>query len=267
MPSRSFRAISFLFLIRSFLLGCVFLSGFTKPVFASSVNDYLVTSATSLDSWLKQESVHLRYQLTGQFHHIPYSLPAEMFWQISPGHYKVKFEIAHFLLGTRTQVSEGTVNAELGILPAKFTDKIKAEDQVIFNHSTGLLQFTTKSVPETLDATAQDQLSVISQLGFWIVKNQDQLNKGSKTKIQLVSKNNAEHREFQYLGTETLDLPVGRVETYKFTRTQRSSDDQRATVWLLKNSGLSLARIRLEEENSDYVDQKLSQVEMITGLK
>ena len=267
MTSRSFRATNFLFLSRSLLLGWILLTSFTKPALPSPTNDYLVMSATSLDAWLKQESVHLRYQLTGQSHHIPYSLPADMFWQISLGHYKLKFEIAHFLLGTRTQVSEGTVNAEQGILPAKFTDKIKAEDHVIFNHTTGLLQFTTKAVPEPLDATAQDQLSVISQLGFWIVKNQDQITKGSKLKIQLVSKNNAEQREFQYLGTETLELPVGRVETYKFSRTQRSSDDQKATVWLLKNLGLSLARIRLEEESSDYVDQKLSQVEMITGLK
>ena len=82
MTSRSFRATNFLFLSRSLLLGWILLTSFTKPALPSPTNDYLVMSATSLDAWLKQESVHLRYQLTGQSHHIPYSLPADMIWQI-----------------------------------------------------------------------------------------------------------------------------------------------------------------------------------------
>jgi len=229
--------------------------------------DFLTPMAASLDTWIKQESVHLHYQLTGQSHRIPYSLPGDMVWQQSGGQYRIKFEISHFLMGSRTQISEGTVTTDSGILPARFLDKIRSEEQVIFNQGAHLLQFSSKSFTDSLEAGAQDQLSVISQLGYWIAKNQEQLTKGAKIRIQLVSKNNAESREFQYLGSEFLDLPIAGVETFKIIRVPRSADDQRATVWLLKNAGLTLGRIRLEEENGDFVDQKLSRFELISALK
>ncbi len=229
--------------------------------------DFIAPVTASLDSWIKQGSVHLHYQLTGQSHRIPYSLPGDMFWQITDNQYKIKFEISHFLMGSRTQISEGLISTDGGILPERFLDKIRNEDQVTFNRTTHLLQFSNKSSTEPLEASAQDQLSVIYQLGYWIAKNQDQIPKGAKIRLQLVSKNNAESREFQYLGSEFLDLPIARVETFKIIRVPRSADDQKATVWLLKNAGLTLGRIRLEEENGDFVDQKLSHFELVSGLK
>ena len=218
-------------------------------------------------NWQQQESVHLHYDLNGQSHHIPYSLPADIIWQSSGSRYKEKFEITHFLLGSRTQLSEGDILLSTGISPNRFTDKIRTEDQVIFNRSSNQLEFSNKPGTENLEPTAQDQLSVTFQLGFWIAKSLGQLAPGAKTSIQLISKKNSEKREFQFIGSESLTLPIGSVDTFKIIRLPRSNDDQRATIWLLKNRGLTLCRLLLEEQNGEFVDQKLARVEFISPLK
>lgn len=228
---------------------------------------FLTPTPSSISNWNQQESVHLHYDLTGQAHRIPYSLPADIVWQISNSRYKAKFEISHFLLGTRTQISEGDLIPSTGISPGRFIDKTRSEDIVVFNRPDHQIEYSTKTTPDTLDPSAQDQLSVTFQLGFWIAKHLGQLPVGSKTPVQLVSKKNAERREFQFIGSETLNLPIGKVDAFKITRLPRSADDQRATVWLLKNRGLTLCRLLLEEQNGDFVDQKLARYELISGLK
>jgi len=238
-------------------------------VSAESIANYLTPASPSLSNWQQQESVHLHYDLNGQMHRIPYTVPADFIWQLSPTRYKTKFEISHFLLGTRTQVSSGEISQNNGLSPNLFTDKIRSEDQVVFNHSNNLIEYSNKSPSEALETNAQDQLSVIYQLGYWIAKNSTQLSLGAKTPIQLVSKKNSEKREFQYMGSEILSLPspIGKVEAFKIIRVTRSIDDQRATVWLLKNKALTLGRLLLEDHNGDFVDQKLNRFELISGLK
>jgi hypothetical protein len=186
-----------------------------------------------------------------------------MYCQFHENHYKIKFEISHFLLGTRLQISDGQITPDSGLMPNYFSDKIKSEEVITFNYSNKSIQYSAKPISDLLDQNAQDQLSIITQLGFWIVKNQNALSYGDRLTAQMVSKNNTENRDFQYLGSEILDLPMGRVDTFKVIRVPRSSTDQKATVWLLKNAALNLARIRLEEENGNFVDQKLTGIELL----
>lgn len=148
-----------------------------------------------------------------------------------------------------------------------FSDKIRSEDTVTFDRINNILQFTATSSVQPIDMNAQDQLSVTFQLGFWVAANDGALNANASLPVQLVSKNNAEQRSFQFVGTELITLPGGKIEAYKIIRNPRSPDDQRATVWLLKNSGLTLYRLLLEEQNGDFVDQKLSQFQRISDLK
>ena len=218
-------------------------------------------------NWQQQESVHLRYEVSGQTHHFPFNFPGEIVLQLSQPHYKAKFEISHILLGTRTQISEGEFLVSTGVVPDRFVDKIKSEDSVVFNRANNLLEFTSKVTPEPLEPFAQDQLSVIFQLGYWIASHLGQLPLGGSTTIQLVSKKNVEVRNYEFMGSEILNLPIGRIEAFKIIRVPRSSNDQRATVWLVKNNGLNLARLLLEEQNGDFIDQKLCGLELITGLK
>ncbi len=238
----------------------------TSGATATSASFMTPTPSSTLN-WNQQESVHLHYDLTGQAHRIPYSLPADIVWQVSSSRYKAKFEISHFLLGTRTQISEGDIIALTGISPSRFIDKTRSEDTVVFNRPDHQIEYSTQTTPDTLDPSAQDQLSVTFQLGFWIAKHLGQLPVGSRTPVQLVSKKNAERREFQFIGSETLNLPIGKVDAFKITRVPRSADDQRATIWLLKNRGLTLCRLLLEEQNGDFVDQKLARYELVSGLK
>jgi hypothetical protein len=229
----------------------------------SSAQEQFTATQPTIENWFKQSSVHLRYQLSGQLLKIPYTLPADMYCQFHENHYKIKFEISHFLLGTRLQISDGQITPDSGLLPNYFSDKIKSEDIVTFNYSNKSIQYTTKPIVDSLEQNAQDQLSIITQLGYWIIKNQNALSKGDRLTAQVVSKNNVEKREFQYLGNEILDLPFGRVDTFKIIRVPRSTSDQKATVWLLKNTALNLARIRLEEENGSFVDQKLIGIDLL----
>ena len=271
VPHGTIRSGTFQRIWTLLLFGTFSLSGYCAeaPLSTEAVSNYLTPAPPSLLNWQQQESVHMRYDLNGQMHKIPYSIAADFIWQLSPTRYKTKFEISHFLLGTRTQVSSGEISQIYGLSPNLFTDKIRSEDQVVFNRSNNLLEYSNKSPSEALETSAQDQLSVIFQLGFWVAKNSGQLAPGSKISIQLVSKKNSEKREFQFVGSESLNLPapVGKVDAFKIIRLPRSSDDQRATVWLLKNKALTLGRLLLEDHNGDFVDQKLNRLELISGLK
>jgi hypothetical protein len=231
---------------------------------AENIASYLAPSEPLLDAWINQANVRLYFAISGQSHHIPYNVPALIEWQQKSALYTARFEISHFLLGTRAQISKGLLSTEKGVLPKTFIDSIRgSESAVQFNRDAQLLQFSVNSPNLPLLADAQDQLSVIFQLGFWLSQKNTQPLPGSMKPIQLVSKSGAEARQFQYIGQETIDLPIGTAETLKIIRIPRSNDDQKATIWLLKNNALTLGRLRLEEQNGDFVDQKLSRIELL----
>ena len=260
--------LHFIVITPSFLLA--FSAKATDDGLSAHTSAFLTPVTPSTLSWQQQESVHLHYDLVGETHHFPYNVPADIDWQISPTQYKVKLEISQLFLGTKTQISQGDVLPKTGITPQLFIDKFRSEDQVVFNRTRDLLEYSSTSTTEHLEHLepfAQDQLSVTFQLGFWIAQNFSQLLNGATMTVQLVAKNHFEMREFKFIGSETLTLAIGKVDTFKIVRLPRSDDDQHATVWLLKNHGLTLGRLLLEEKNGDFIDQKLSQLDLIPGLK
>jgi len=55
---------------------------------------------------------------------------------------------------------------------------------------------------------------------------------------------------------ETLSLPGGELRALKLSRAPTRADEPRAEIWLAPALGWLPVRIRLSQENGDFIDQQ-----------
>ena len=70
--------------------------------------------------------VRVLYNVTGQARNLPYSARAELLWRHDGRHYDARMEVSAFLVGSRTQTSEGDITPQ-GLAPRRFGDKSRNE--------------------------------------------------------------------------------------------------------------------------------------------
>ena len=212
--------------------------------------------------------VNLSYVLKASLSFMTFTASGEMNWVQEGDTYRIRFEVHHALMGSRAQSSEGEYSQQFGLKPLLFTDQVRSDKETVtFNRDTSQLEFSNNTPTTALFSNAQDQLSSSFQLGHWLTSAsplQPTPSKGSRIAFQLVSKKEAETREFEYIGQEQVITGVGKIDAVKLLRIPRSSDDQKAEIWISPKMGGILVRLRLEEKNGDYVDQVISG---INGIK
>jgi len=82
--------------------------------------------------------VFLKYQVLGMSKQMNYSAWAEFSWQHDGQRYDSKLEVGAFLLGSRSQTSQGTLGAE-GLIPQRFGDKFRTEVASHFQRDKGVV--------------------------------------------------------------------------------------------------------------------------------
>ena len=212
--------------------------------------------------------VNLSYFLKASLSFMTFTASGDMNWVQEGDTYRIRFEVHHALMGSRAQSSEGEYSEEFGLKPLLFTDQVRSDKETVsFNRDKSQLEFSNNTPTTALLFDAQDQLSSSFQLGHWLTSAsplQPTPSKGSRITFQLVSKKDAETREFEYIGQEQVITGVGKIDAVKLLRVPRSSDDQKAEIWISPKMGGILVRLRLEEKNGDFVDQVISG---INGIK
>lgn len=212
--------------------------------------------------------VNLSYVLKASLSFMTFTASGEMNWVQEEDTYRIRFEVHHALMGSRTQSSEGEYSEEFGLKPLIFTDQLRSDKETVsFNRDKSQLEFSNNTPTTALFSNAQDQLSSSFQLGYWLSSAspiQPTPSKGARIAFQLVSKKDAETREFEYIGQEQITTGIGKINAVKLFRVPRSSDDQKAEIWISPKMGGILVRLRLEERNGDFVDQVISG---ISGIK
>jgi hypothetical protein len=215
---------------------------------------------TDITSFKAPDSALLKYQVQGQAKGFNYWASAELNWQQDGKDYEARLEVSAFLLGSRVQVSKGTLGAE-GIMPTRFGDKTRSELAAHFQRDKGIISFSANSPDAPLLKGAQDRLSVVLQLSSLLAADPTRFPTGTMLSFQTVSQREAEVWQFLVEKEELLQLPFGEINAIKLNRKPRREFDQQIEIWFAPTLGYLPVRLRITNANGDFVDQLLSKAE------
>ncbi len=204
--------------------------------------------------------VVLKYQVLGMSKQMNYSAWAEFSWQHDGERYDSKLEVGAFLLGSRSQTSQGTLGVE-GLMPQRFGDKYRSEVASHFQRDKGVISFSTNAPEAPLLKGAQDRLSVVMQITALLSADPERYPVGTMLSFQTVATRDAEVWLFLVEKSETLQLPYGEVPTIKINRKPRKEFDQAIELWFAPSIDYLPVRLRVTNANGDFVDQQLRKVE------
>lgn len=232
----------------------------TRPETAAGVDIQLPSGPLQRDGQSLAVQIpdptRLSFDVNGQAKKFTYHASAELIWQHDGSRYEARQEISAFLIGKRTQRSQGQITRQ-GLVPERFSDKSRSEQAAHFNAQTGRATFSANTPSADVGGEAQDRLSVFIQLGALLGANTERLVPGSQITLTTVSARSADRWTFTIEGPETLELPVGPTATIKLQRLPRKEYDQRAELWVAPSLGYLPVRIQLTQANGDFADLQL----------
>ncbi len=200
-------------------------------------------------------SIKLIYKV--EANKFPYSLNAELVWQQDAAHYFASLQVGAF--GQyRTQTSRGAFGPR-GLMPERFSDKYRSEVAAHFNWPTHQVTFSANTPTVVLQDGAQDRMSILIQLAALVASAPERYRPGTSLTLQTVGPRDADVWLFTVGEAEDLQVPsdpAGNIATLKLTRQPRQLYDQKMELWLAPALGYLPARIRLQEANGDFLDQR-----------
>lgn len=200
---------------------------------------------------------HLFYDAEGFAKGFNWHAKSELRWQQDGQNYQLWTEVSAFLIGSRSQTSTGRIGP-LGLQPLRFGDKPRRSEQAAhFDYEQGRVVFSSNAPEVALAPGAQDRLSVFLQLGALLAGDPARYPEGAAISVQTVGTRDAENWLFTVAHHEELALPVGALATVRLDRAPRKDYDTRVEVWYAPALGFLPVRIRITQQNGDYVDQKL----------
>ncbi|WP_027016223.1 DUF3108 domain-containing protein [Comamonas composti] len=198
----------------------------------------------------------LSFTVTGQAKGFNYSASAQLLWQPGNGRYLARQEIKAFLLGSRSQTSEGLLTRQ-GLAPTRFADKGRREQAAHFEFEQGRVRFSANTPDASIAAGAQDRLSVFLQLAALMAAAPQDYPAGTQISFTTVSAKSASRWAFKVGGLELLNLPMDNLQALRLDKLPGEKNDQKASLWLAPSLQYLPARIRLEQSNGDWVDLQL----------
>ena len=215
---------------------------------------------TEVTAFKAPDSALLKYRVHGQAKGFDYWASAELLWAQNGKDYEARLEVSAFLLGSRVQISKGTLGEE-GLMPTRFGDKTRSELAAHFQRDKGIISFSANSPDAPLLKGAQDRLSVVLQLSSMLAADPSRYPAGTMLSFQTVSQREAEVWQFLVEKEEVLPLPFGETQAVKLNRKPRREFDQHIELWFAPSLGYLPVRLRITNANGDFVDQLLNKVE------
>lgn len=210
-------------------------------------------------------SARLLYNLIGQARKLDYTARGEVLWRQDGQHYTLRLSVSAFLIGSRTQTSDGDITPQ-GLAPRRYADLWRGEQAAHFNRDTQRITFSANTPDAPLMPGAQDRLSLSVQIGALMAANPARMVPGTSITLQTANTRAAEPWTFTSDGEERLELPFGTVQAFKFSRAPRREYDTRVEVWIAPALDHAAVRVRVTQGNGDFVDQLLRAIEPVDDL-
>jgi hypothetical protein len=199
---------------------------------------------------------HLLYELAGQSKGLHFSADAVLDWQAIDQTYQARMEVSAFLIGSRSQTSSGRIGSS-GLQPERFSDRARREKITLFDHEAGLVRHEPGGKTLEMPAGIQDRLSVFIQLAMEMAALEQAPSPGDSWTIPVAATRTIEQWTFRWRSREELNLPAGRIMTWHLQRQVQQAGETRVDIWLAPELGFMPARLRLQQENGDIIDQRL----------
>jgi hypothetical protein len=206
-------------------------------------------------------SVRLRYNMNGESKGLVYHARAELTWQQDGARYKARMEVSAFLLGSRVQISEGNIGPG-GLEPERFADISRKNEQAThFDRTAQRIVFSSNAPEVPLPPGAQDRLGVFMQLSSQLAGDPARYPPGTAIPIPTAGPRDLGDWTFIVGPTENVQLPNGAESAIKLERAPRKQYDTRVEVWFAPALGYLPVRMRITQQNGDFIDQTLDSAE------
>jgi hypothetical protein len=202
-------------------------------------------------------SARLDYSVEGHAKGLNFNASGSLDWVNDGTGYSARMEIRMFLLGSRSQTSEGRLVAT-GLQPERFADKSRSERAAHFDRSQNRVRFSNNAPDAELLPGAQDRLSVFLQLAGLLNARPEAYPAGQTIELPVVGPSGLEVWRFQVQDLTSLDLPAGSLIARHLMREPQGPYSTRVDLWLAPSLGHLPVRIRLTQDNGDVVDQRLA---------
>lgn len=201
-------------------------------------------------------STRLRYDVAGLARGREVAARGEMLWLHDGSRYEARLEIGALFLGARVQTSHGQIGAN-GLEPTRFLDRARREQAVHFERDKGRISFSINSPPAPLLALSQDRLSVFIQLASMLAGDPARYPVGRTITLPTAGARDVEAWVFQVLGTERQTVLGEEADVVHLARVPRREFEPRLDLWMAPRVAWLPARIRLQQTNGDFIDQRL----------
>lgn len=199
-------------------------------------------------------SVQLQYDFEGVIGS-PYKGSAELQWQRDAGNYSSQLSVRKFGINLQTWTSKGTIGTQ-GLEPVRFGSKRLGRDEISANfvRAANKVTFSAGTPDAVLAQGAQDQLSIFMQLAGSLAADPQRGAPGATVQLQAIGDRYAEHWHFKANALETIKLPGGSFPAIKMTHEATAERRQRLELWYVPAMNYLPLRIRITEDNGDYLD-------------
>lgn len=195
----------------------------------------------------------LKYEVTGKAKGFNYSASGTLTWQQNGNDYQAQLEVSAFLLGSYVQTSQGKVSAQ-GLAPDRFSDKRRSNEKAAhFDRDTGRIRYSSNAPDAPLLPGAQDQLSATLQLAS-LLNTFPALSDARNVTLPVSSTGTSEMWQFVVGPLNAVRLPAGEIAARLLTRAPRREYDKTVELWLAPGLGFLPVRMRLTEQNGDFLD-------------
>ena len=195
--------------------------------------------------------------MTGLSRGLTYHANGVMVWRQDGSRYDASLVVSAFLIGSRSLESTGDITPD-GLAPKRFADKSRSELAAHFQADKGKITFSANTPDAPWQRGAQDRLSVFFQLASLLAGEPAGFPLGTKIPLYTVGQRDVDTWTFSVAGPDELQLPYGPVSAIKLIRDARKEFDQSVEVWFAPALGHLPVRIKLTQNNGDYIDQQLS---------
>jgi len=175
-------------------------------------------------------------------------------WTVKDGRYDASLAVRMLLLGTRTQTSAGRIGPQ-GLLPDRFGERQRDEAATHFDYEGQRVRFSRNRPDAPLLPGTQDRLSVILQLAAQL--QAQPMQSGQSITVPVASSRAVDVWVWSVGELQTVDLPQGPSVARHLTRPALDERDNTIELWMAPSLQHLPVRIRITQNNGDWLDQRL----------
>lgn len=185
-------------------------------------------------------------------------------WQKNNGKYSLQSETRSALTGTLLAEKSEGVQDRRGLSPERFTSKRfrKHEVATVFDQKTHQLIFSGNAAAQAFHEGDQDRLSVIWQLLSVARAAPAQITPGARFSFSVAGTHDLQPWIFEVRQKQTLRTAIGETDAWQLIRVpEQNAGASLMEIWLAPAADWFPVRLRISEDNGDYIEQSIESVE------